>query len=108
MNIKDKLGLIKKLSGKTQEKLALELGVSFPTLNSWINGKSIPREHATRRIDALYRILTGQNVITVDLLEGKKNGILKKRDEQLNILQLLRTRPDLYEQFLLKLTYNTN
>lgn len=108
MNIKDKLGLIKKLSGKTQEKLAAELEVSFPTLNSWINGKSVPHERATNRIDALYFLLTGQNVIVAGMLEGKKSGILKKRTEQPQILQLLQMRPDLYEQFLLKLTYNTN
>lgn len=108
MNIKNKLGLIKQLSGKTQEKLAAELRVSFPTLNSWINGRSVPHACAVNRIDALYLLLTGQKVIAVDVLEGKKSGILKKRVEIPKVLQLLQTRPDLYEQFLLKLTYNTN
>lgn len=108
MNIKDKLSLIKRLSGKTQEKLAIELGVSFPTLNSWINGKSIPRKGAERRIDELYLHLTGQNIIPDTLIEGKKAGILKKKREHPGILRLLQNRKDLYDQFLLSLTYNTN
>lgn len=108
MTIKDKLTLIRQLSGKTQEKLAAELAVSFPTLNSWINGRSIPREHAAKRIDELYLQLTGQNVIPEDLLEAKKQVLMGKRKQYPNVLRALETRKDLYDQFLLTLTYNTN
>lgn len=96
------------MSGKTQEKLAAELEVSFPTLNSWINGKSIPRKDAWQRIDELYLHLTGQNVVAGSLIEAKKLGILKKRQELPKILKLLENRKDLYDQYLLSLTYNTN
>jgi len=108
LNIKEKLDLIKRLSGKTQDKLAAELGVSFPTLNSWINAKSAPRKDAEKRIDDLYLKLTGQNIIPATQLDGKKSGILKKTREFPEILQLLENRKDLYDQFLLSLTYNTN
>ncbi len=108
MNIKDKLVLIQRVSGKTQEKLAAELGVSFPTLNSWINGKSIPRDRAAKRIDELYLQLTGQNIIPEDLLQAKKQVLTAKRKEHSNVLRVLETRKDLYDQFLLALTYNTN
>ncbi|MFH1259252.1 MAG: Fic family protein [Elusimicrobiota bacterium] len=108
MDIKEKLTLIKRLSRKTQEKLAAELGVSFPTLNSWINGKSVPRKDAQRLIDELYLRLIGQNIIPQTLIEAKKLGILNKRLEYPKILRLLQDRKDLYDQFLLSLTYNTN
>ena len=108
MNIKDKLTLIQKASGKTQEKLAADLGVSFPTLNSWINGKSVPRERAAKRIDELYLRVTGQNVIPEDFLEAKKQVLAGKRKQHQGVLRVLETRKDLYDQFLLSLTYNTN
>jgi len=108
MNIKNKLTLIQKLSGKTQEKLAFELGVSFPTINSWLNEKSIPRKDAEKRIEELFLRLTGQNIVPDSLLEAKKFGILEKRREFPKILRLLDDRKDLYDQFLLSITYNTN
>jgi len=108
MNIKDKLVLIQRLSGKTQEKLAVELGVSFPTINSWINGKSLPRKGAEKRIDELFLRLTGRNAVPETLTAAKKSGILKKRLEHPRILRSLEDRNDLYDQFLLALTYNTN
>jgi Fic family protein/DNA-binding XRE family transcriptional regulator len=108
MDIKNKLNLIQKLSGMTQEKLAAELGVSFPTLNSWINGRSVPRDKAALRIDELYLRLTGQNVVPGDELEAKKQVIFAKRKEQPDLLRLLNERKDLYDQLLLALTYNTN
>lgn len=108
MTIKDKLTLIQRLSGKSQEKLAVELGVSFPTLNSWINERSIPRKKAQKRIDEFYLRLTGQNVVPSNVLEAKKLAILQKGKKHKNILAVLFDRKDLYDQFVLSLTYNTN
>lgn len=65
MEITQKLQRIQKYSGKTQEELARDLGVSFPTLNSWINGKSEPRAKATEKIDALYIEIFGDVSIGV-------------------------------------------
>jgi Fic family protein len=108
MTIKEQLSLISKVSGKTQEKLAVELKVSFPTLNSWINGRSEPRADARQRIQELYSRLTGRNVVPETELEGKKRAILHTGKQYLNLVKLLHTRKDLYDQFLLSLTYNTN
>lgn len=36
----EKLKIIQAMSGVTQEVLAQRFGVSFVTLNSWINGRS--------------------------------------------------------------------
>ena len=108
MTIKEKLVLIKRLSGKTQEKLAVDFGVSFPTLNSWILGKSIPRKNAEDKINEVFLRWTGQNLIPQELLTAKKQAILNKRKVHSGILNILNSRKDIYEQFLLSLTYNTN
>jgi Fic family protein len=107
MNIKDKLKIVQKISGSTQNGLAILLGVSFPTLNSWINGKSIPRKSVQQKIESLYFKLTGIHSKADDnLLLAKKKIIAKKSHK--NIFKLITDRPDLYDQFVLSLTYNTN
>lgn len=39
----------------TQEKFAAKLGVSFPTINRWENGRSIPSPLALQRIEQILR-----------------------------------------------------
>jgi len=108
MTIKDQLKLIQKLSGQSQEKLAAELGVSFPTLNSWINGRSEPRKKARERIDELFRRLTGRVVIPASLLEAKKQAILTQGRAYKDVLKMILGNKDIYDQFVLSLTFNTN
>lgn len=43
-----------KTSGWTQEQVAAKLGVSYPTMNAWVNGKSRPRQSMLERIRKLY------------------------------------------------------
>lgn len=43
--------------GLTQEKLAQKLGVSFPTINRWENGRSKPSPLALKQIEDLIREL---------------------------------------------------
>lgn len=38
----------------TQERLAAKLGVSFATVNYWLNGKTKPQKNAMRDIERLY------------------------------------------------------
>jgi len=104
----EKLRIIQSLSGLTQEKIARELGVSFVTLNSWMRGRSTPRAKAQARIDGLYRSTTGQKVIPEGALQAKLRVLQKKSREHRNILKTILTRRDLYDQFVLSLTYNTN
>jgi len=54
----DRTTLIKELRarlGLTQEKFAARLGVSFPTINRWENGRSIPSPLALQRIEQILR-----------------------------------------------------
>ncbi len=45
---------IMKMSGWTQEQVAIKLGVSYPTMNAWVNGKSKPRQAMMNKIQRLY------------------------------------------------------
>jgi len=108
MTIKDKLIIIKNLSSLTQEELAEMLGVSFATLNSWINGKSKPRRKAEENINKLYFTYTGQKNIIKDPLKAKKQIILNKSKKHRNILKEIVKNSDIYDQFLLSLTYHSN
>lgn len=108
MRVEDKLKIIQNLSGLPQERLAKKLGVSFVTLNSWINNKSKPRRKAQENIDKLYFAHTGQKNIPEDPLKAKKQIILSKRVKHKNILKEIVKNPDIYDEFLLLLTYHSN
>lgn len=108
MTVSEKLQLIKTLSNLSQEKLAQKFKVSFATLNSWINGRSVPHRKAQELIDELYRSYTGQKIIPEHILKAKKEILLKKSKEIENVLGKIMKYPDLYDQFMLLLTYHTN
>ena len=49
---------LRKRLSLTQEKFAARLGVSFPTINRWENGRSIPSPLALQRIEQILREMT--------------------------------------------------
>jgi len=108
MNISEKLHIIRQLSGLSQEKMAKRLGVSFVTLNHWINNKTQPRKRAEHKIDELYAEFTGQRRIPESVLEAKKQLIAQKTKDHRHVLSTILTHQDLFDSFLLSLTYNTN
>ncbi|NQU99333.1 MAG: Fic family protein [Parcubacteria group bacterium] len=108
MKISQKLQLIKRLTRLTQEKLAKELGVSFVTLNSWINDKSIPRLKKQKIINELYFKYTGQKDIPDSKLDAKKQILVNKSKKYKNILKTINNNSDIFEQFVLELTYHSN
>lgn len=108
MTSQEKLQLVIKLSGLTQEDLAQRLGVTFAALNRWINGKAVPRAGAQAKIDELYLEYSGQKVIPANVLEAKKSLVLQKREAHSNILKEILDSPDIRDQFVLTLTYNSN
>ena len=108
MNISEKLKIIKDFSSLTQEKLAKELEVSFATLNSWINGRSIPHKRKQVQIDELYAKYSGTKIIPETVLAAKKDLLNKKSRKYKNILATIIDSPDIYDRFVLSLTYNTN
>lgn len=63
---------LRKRTGLTQEKFAAKLGVTFPTINRWENGRAKPSPLAMQRIEELLRSM-GDN--GTDLL---KRGFLNR------------------------------
>lgn len=106
--IKQKLERIKKTLGVTQTKLAERFGVSFPAFNSWWTGKSSPRPKARAAIEGLYLEITGQKIIPAAVLDEKKNVLRKWSKSHKNIVAEILNNPDVRDQFILKLTYNSN
>ena len=83
---------IMKTSGWTQEQVAEKLGVSFQTMNAWVNGKSRPRKTMRDKIRKLYlaqditkdieptyvTLIEADGLIVGDaLLFEKSNGMIK-------------------------------
>jgi len=108
MTIEEKLKTIQLLSNLTQTQLAIKLKVSFPTLNSWINGKSTPHTGKIKKIDDLYTELSGQKTIPKDNLSLKKDILKRKSTKHKDIIKTILSRPDIYNQLVLSLTYNSN
>ena len=76
--------------------------------NNWWNEKSIPRKKQEAIIDELYKEYTGQNIIPETVLTAKKELIARESKKYNNILDVILKNPDIYDQFLLSLTYNSN
>jgi len=57
---------LRQRTGLTQEKFAAKLGVTFPTINRWENGRAKPSPLAMQRIEELLR---GMGEDGADLLE---------------------------------------
>jgi len=57
---------LRKRTGLTQEKFAAKLGVTYPTINRWENGRAKPSPLAMQKIEELLRIM-GDN--GVDLIK---------------------------------------
>lgn len=108
MTVAQKLRQIQKYSDKTQEELANELNVSFPTINSWINGKSQPREKSIQKINSLYIEFIGDISIGMDVVEKKVKKMKKLQQQHQDPFSTIISRQDIYNDFLLALTYHTN
>jgi len=108
MKISNKIQIIKDLSGFTQEKLARQIGVSFATLNSWLNERSLPHKKHQKIINQFYHKYTGQKEIVDDILLAKKNIITDRAKKYNDIIKLIKQNPDIYDEFILALTYNSN
>jgi len=108
MNTKQKLEIIQKRLGMTQTQLALKFGVSFTAFNSWWTGKSNPRPSKQAAIEELYLEVTGQKIIPENLLAIKKQTLIQKSKGYKSVIKEILENPDIRDQFILKLTYNSN
>jgi Fic family protein len=104
MRYKDQLETILHASEWSQERLAVQLGVSFPTLNAWINGRAVPRAKAQAKIAELYASTIGDLDITDEELEAAKKAALTYR---MTAQELINNKA-LLDKLTLHLTYHTN
>ena len=102
--ISKKLQRILTESGWSQEVLAGKLGVSFVTLNSWVNGRSEPRKKILPEIESLYFDIVGMDDITADSIVTLKERAMKKH---CSVQKILKSR-QLLEKLTVSLTYHTN
>lgn len=103
-NYSDKLRKILAATGWSQEALAGKLGVSFVSLNSWINQKSEPRDRAKQRIDVISVEVLGADIINKKALSEIKTKAIATR---CSVNKLLNNR-ELLEKLTTSLTYHNN
>lgn len=104
MTNSERLYILLKVTNWSQEQLAQKLGVSFVTLNSWINQRSIPRKKAVSRIEQLYLEIVGtETVDEAALLEMKQQAIKQKTSAR-----MLASDSRMLDKLTLYLTYHTN
>jgi len=108
MQVQDKLRLLQEIAGVSQTELARQLGVSFVTLNRWVNEKAEPRAAAERRITSLFRATTGTSEDHDDPLSAKKAVLLSRASQQSSVLQAILKEPDIRDEFVLRLTFTSN
>jgi Fic family protein len=104
MNYVKQLTAILKAADWSQEQLARELHVSFPTLNAWINERSKPRKNALLGIERLYLTIVGADSIAQDELSAVKDTALGLRTSTKKLAEDQET----LDKLSLYLTYHTN
>lgn len=100
----NKLKKILIATGWSQETLASKLGISFVTLNSWVNQRSEPRDSAKEQIDLIFADIIGADSIDPSTLsELKQNAIAQKY----TVKKLLGNK-NILERITTSLTYHNN
>lgn len=62
---------LRERTGLTQEKFAAKLGVTFPTINRWENGRAKPSPLAMQKIVELLRSMGDRGIDLLDELIGQ-------------------------------------
>lgn len=105
MNYTKQLQQILAASGWSQEELARQIGVSFVTLNSWVNGRSHPARDANKQaIERIAAEILGADLVDVEELRSLKVAALRYK---LTAKKLAANR-ELLDKITLNLTYHTN
>ena len=63
---------LRERTGLTQEKFAAKLGVTFPTINRWENGRARPSPLALKQIEDLLRHLGERGNDLLEKFLGKE------------------------------------
>lgn len=103
-NYDQKIKQILVATGWTQEALAAKLNTTFVTLNSWVNGKSAPRDAAKEKIDIIFADVLGEDAVDPDELKKYKARAASERCTA----KRLRDNRSLLENYITALTYHSN
>ncbi|HUD81023.1 MAG TPA: Fic family protein [Patescibacteria group bacterium] len=104
MNYSGQLKAILQASGWSQEELARRLGVSFVTLNAWVNARANPRKKATEDIRLLYFEVLGSDSLDIGALEE----LIDKVKYLKTTVQEVIDNEEVLNRLILNLTYHTN
>jgi len=91
----------------SQEAFAKELGVTFATVNRWINGHSKPHPGQLRQIDKFFKAIIGIEPLPAEKIADIFGKIKNKKIRFKNIKKIL-VNEKIVEDFLLELTYNSD
>lgn len=105
MNYQQLLQQLLAASGWSQEELARRIGVSFVTLNAWVNDKSQPHREANKQsIEQVVADILGADSVDTGALARLKQSALKHK----LTAKKLATSRELLDKITLNLTYHTN
>lgn len=84
MKYNTKLYKVLVFTGWTQDKLADLMGISTPTVNSWVNSKSEPHNKHAEFIDEIYNQIVAPYICELEAKADEvEKKILKKQIEDL-------------------------
>jgi len=75
MNLKDKLQLLRKQNGYSQEQLADKIGIARQTISKWENGQAVPELKCLILLSDLYGV-------TIDRIVKEQDGCRQKKNWQ--------------------------
>jgi Fic family protein len=107
-NYIDQIKDILSVTGWSQVKLAEELGITFASLNRWLNLHAVPHPSTQKTIRLLYKEKVGILPLAKGEIKKLVKSIAQQKEKHKNIKQLLKDSRKLREDFLLELTYNSN
>ena len=99
---------IKEKTGWTQGQLADELGVSFATINRWLNKHAKPQPSRLKLITRIFQDMVGIQPVPQKELERLIKNIESLKKKFKDIRKCIVGDQDLLGDFLIELTYNSN
>jgi Fic family protein len=105
-NLRERLLLIQKISGKTQAELASIFGVTFLAFNNWINEKSVPRQAKLAKINEYAKTLGLDFIVQTE--KPELLFVEKLTKTKPTFINKIYSRADLIDELSLRITYNTN
>ncbi|MFH1655635.1 MAG: Fic family protein [Candidatus Omnitrophota bacterium] len=99
---------IREKTGWSQDQLAKELGVTFATINRWLNKHTRPHPSHLKLIDKVFEGIIGIKPVPKEEIRQLIKKIQSLKNRFKGVRRRISEDRDLLEDFLIELTYNTN